>query len=180
MTVVVDGEGEAKAPGQAQSVSLVQLGLTHRLSPPTVIHLRLVLHSVSLSQVSKQAVGSGEDDGDGDGEGLGLTEGDGDGLGDGEAATVKLNSQTFSGTTCCTGGSWGEAVGLGLGLGKGTAGFFNCRNKITAVTSRMTVKPINPHNNHLLSFFILICLPPGGTACCRLVGANFTLHDPVA
>ncbi|MCG2692432.1 hypothetical protein L6272_06475, partial [Microgenomates group bacterium] len=76
-----------------------------------------------MSQVSKQAVGSGE--ADGDGEGLGLPEGEGDGeadgLGDGlglaegdgegEAVTVKLSSQTFSGTTCCTGGSWG--VGLG-------------------------------------------------------------------
>jgi len=129
------GEGEAKASGQAQSVSLVQLGLTQRLSPPTVIHLRLVLHSVSLSQVSKQAVGSGE--ADGLGEGLGLTDGEGDGEadglgeglgltdgeGDGEAATVKLSSQTFSGTTCCTGGSRGAAVGLG-GRG-GVTGFFN-------------------------------------------------------
>ena len=115
------GEGEAKASGQAQSVSLVQLGLTQRLSPPTVIHLRSVLHSVSLSQVSKQAVGSGE--ADGLGEGLGLTEGEGEGEGDGdgETATVKLSSQTFSGTTCCTGGSWG----VGLGGRGGVTGFFN-------------------------------------------------------
>ena len=38
---------------------------------------------------------------------------------------VKLNSQTFSGAACCTGGNWGEAVGLGFGLGKGAVGFFN-------------------------------------------------------
>lgn len=151
MTVVVDGEGEAKAPGQTQSVSLVQLGLTQRLSPPTVIHRRSLLHSASLLQVSKQVIGSG------DGEGLGLTDGDGDG--DGEAVTVKLNSQTFSGAACCTGGSWGEAVGFGLTLGSGgAAGFFNWRNKIIAVTNKITVNPISPHNNHLLSFFVLILL----------------------
>lgn len=99
-----DGLGDGEAPGQTQSVSLVQAGFTHRLSPPTVRHLKSVLHSASLSQVSKQAVGSGEADGDGDGLGEGETEGLGDGEGDGEAATVKLSSQTFSVVIGCTSG----------------------------------------------------------------------------
>ena len=39
-----DGLGDGEAPGQTQSVSLVQSGLTQRLFPPTVIHLKLVSH----------------------------------------------------------------------------------------------------------------------------------------
>ena len=114
------------------------------------MHLRLVLHSVSLSQVSKQAVGSGEGEGEGEGEGLGLT--DGDGLGDGEAVTVKLSSQTFSVVIGCTSGIWGDAAGFGATLGVGwVAGLFSCKNKTIAVTSRITVNPINPHNSHFFS-----------------------------
>ena len=61
-------------------------------------------------------------------------------------------------------GSWGEVVGLGLGVGEGVgAGCFNWKNKTTAVVSKMAVKPISPHNSHLLLFFILVCLSPVST-----------------
>lgn len=92
--------------------------------------------------------------GSGEGEGLGLTEGLG--LGDAGAVTVKLTSQTFSGSVCCTVGRVGEAFGLGEAKGGVVVeGFFSCKNRITAVMSKIMVKPINPHINHLLFFIVL-------------------------
>ncbi|MEK7622892.1 MAG: hypothetical protein AAB430_03380, partial [Patescibacteria group bacterium] len=69
--------------------------------------------------------------------------------GDGDAATVKLNSQTPPVCCCCIGTVWGEAFGFGVGAG---VGFFNWKNKITAVASKINVNPINPHISHFPSF----------------------------
>ena len=91
--------------------------------------------------------------GSGEGEGLGLTEGLG--LGDAGAVTVKLTSQTFSGSVCCTVGRAGEAFGLGEAKGVVVEGFFSCKNRIIAVISKISVKLINPHISHLLFFIVL-------------------------
>jgi len=75
----------------------------------------------------------------------------GQALGEGEAATVKLTLQTSSGVVSWTGGSWGEAVGRGRGVGPGS-GCLSWKNKTTAVIKRMAVKPIKPQINHFLLF----------------------------
>ena len=62
----------------------------------------------------------------------------------------KATSHTPSPVTCFTGGTTGEAFGRGLGVGV-EAGFLSCKNKITAVTTKIPVNPSKPHNNHFLS-----------------------------
>ena len=137
------GDGLGPGEAQVQSASSVQLGLTQRLVPPTLIQRKSDSHWASESQVSKQVIGAGD--------GLGEGEVDGLGLGDGEAVTVKLKLQTSSVVVSWTGGSWGEAVGRGRGVGPGS-GCLSWKNKTTAVIKRMAVKPIKPQINHFLLF----------------------------
>jgi hypothetical protein len=89
--------------------------------------------------VSKQVVG----DGDGDG----LADALGDGLGLGEAATATLSSQTFPVVVSWTGGNLGATEALGVTVG---AGCLSWKNKTTAVTTKIPVKPIKPQSNHFL------------------------------
>src|SRR3989344_853385 len=131
-------------------MSSVQAGLTQRLVPETVIQRRSAWQLASESQVSKQTVSWGDGEGDGDAEGATL------GLGEGDASTVKLNEQTSSVVVSWTGGSLGEAAGLGLGDGE-AVGCFIWNNKTTAVAKRMAVKPISPQINH---FLLVIELTP--------------------
>ena len=76
-------------------MSSVQAALTQRFWLETVMHLKPLIHWLSLSQVSKQAIRLG------DAEGLGEAPGEADGAGDGDPFWTRLASaqQLFSDPT---------------------------------------------------------------------------------